>query len=350
MVRCPLCLENFAWSVAGELFEDAGGSFAPLNLAAVTDEAKRRDILRTAFLRCPNQAESATPHYLPVAYASYHAPLVFGLVGATRSGKSHLLTAMIAAIEAGELLPYGLTSSPVDFVVHRRFLDQRVTPFRRHGIQLDPTDEKVNTYADALLITSELGTWPVAFFDVAGGNLAQVGRTGRFLAGASGLIFVVNPSLALGMGTESDPAPLGGPVDSDDTFATVLGRLSGSERVLDLPATIALNKSDRLRFMPPVDSWLRCTSDGRLDADLMREESRAAYTFLHRHGAAPAWLSPFHKCRPCTLHFVSATGAEAVGGSFPRGVRPRRVLEPLLALLAMTGVLPGATAAEVGKR
>ena len=42
----------------------------------------------------------------------------------------------------------------------------------------------------------------------------------------------------------------------------------------------------------------------------------------------------------CTLHFVSATGAESQDGRFRRPVRFRRVLEPLVAMLGMAGVIP----------
>jgi hypothetical protein len=79
----------------------------------------------------------------------------------------------------------------------------------------------------------------------------------------------------------------------------------------------------------------------------MAAESRAAYAFLYQRGAL-AWLQPFHECRRCTLHFVSATGAEPRDGVYPRGVRPRRVLEPLVALLAMTGILAGPESGKVG--
>jgi len=349
-VRCPICLDTFAWPADGVFYERNGAEFLPVDLTAVTDERKRADILRSALLRCPNPSKDSTTHYLPAVYASYAKPLVIGMVGGSSSGKSHLLAAMIAAIEAGELLPYGLTCRPVDFNLHNEFLQSRARPFTMHGKKLEATKEGVTSYADALLVSSSAGTWPVAFFDIAGGDLGKVGKTGRFLAGAGGLIFVVNPSMALGMSTDEDPSPAVGGIDrSDDAFATVLGRLGGGARLIDVPAAIVLNKSDRLRFLPPVDSWLRLTGTGQVDADQIRAESRDAYAFLHLHNAR-AWLRPFHECRSCTLHFVSATGAEAVGGVFPRGVRPRRVLEPLIALMAMVGIISGPEAAEVGKR
>jgi hypothetical protein len=51
----------------------------------------------------------------------------------------------------------------------------------------------------------------------------------------------------------------------------------------------------------------------------------------------------------CTLHFVSATGVAARDGTYPGGTQPARVLQPLIALLAMAGVLTGSDADRVGR-
>ncbi|MEU6264435.1 hypothetical protein [Saccharopolyspora shandongensis] len=52
----------------------------------------------------------------------------------------------------------------------------------------------------------------------------------------------------------------------------------------------------------------------------------------------------------CTLHFVSASGSEAEPGEerFARGFEPVRVLEPLVAILAMAGMIGGEPAGRVG--
>ena len=115
-----------------------------------------------------------------------------------------------------------------------------------------------------------------------------------------------------------------------------------------MPVALVVNKADRLRLRPPVDEWLRARPNGTIDAARWRAESRDAYALLYRHGAH-AWLRPFHESEQCTIHFASATGSEAHGDTFARPVRPKRVLEPLLALLAMAGALPGPEAAKVGR-
>ena len=111
-----------------------------------------------------------------------------------------------------------------------------------------------------------------------------------------------------------------------------------------------LNKGDLVRFEDPVTRWLR-SGDGTLDAEEFLSESRDVYAFLHKKGAA-AWTLPYEVCRKATLHVVSPTGgvgqSEGEGGIYPRGVTPRRVLRPLIAMLAMTGVLTGPEAEKVG--
>jgi hypothetical protein len=338
-VRCPICLDMFTWPDTNQFYAFRGNDFAAYTIPPNLNRAKRDIILRDAYIRCPNPSgDREQSHYLPAVYGAYGEPLVIGLVGATRSGKSHLLAAMIAAIESGGLRPYDVTSRPVDFAVHDTFLRNAARPLLEKGTRLSRTDENIDTYTDALLITSPAGTRPVTFFDVAGGDLVKVGQTGRFLAGAGALIFVVDPETALRLDPDADVND--NRVLGDPTFATVLGRLNPGARHLDIPTAIVLNKADRLRATAPMDVWLRRPSTGRVDAASMHQESRDVYAFLHARNS-PA-LRPFHECRRCTLHVVSATGGEAVGQSYPRGAQPRRVLEPLIALLAMTGVLPGA--------
>ena len=73
----------------------------------------------------------------------------------------------------------------------------------------------------------------------------------------------------------------------------------------------------------------------------------------------PTWRStglaltePYQVCRKATLHVASPTGGAQEGedraSKYPRGVTPLRVLRPLVAMLAMTGVLTGAQADQIG--
>jgi hypothetical protein len=344
-VCCPTCLDTFLWDETG-LHEFFAGQYRPLDLSAVHEPRKRADRLRTAYKLCPNPSGDAPGHYIPASYATYPDPIRIGLVGDTRSGKTHLLAAMIGEIEGGALQPFKINAAALDVERHKAFLHSHVHPLLTDGVQLRWTELDVIEFADALILTSAETTRLVLFYDVAGEDLTKTGRPARFVAAVDALIFVVDPVVALpdALGENGTDGRAG--QRADRAFGVVLDRLRHRGGALDVAAAIAVAKSDMLRFTPPVDQWLRAPlQKGRFDERLVMQESRDAYAFLYAHGAT-GWLRPFHDTRHCTLHFVSATGADPRDGRLPRGARPQRVLTPLLSVLAATGVLP-APAPEV---
>jgi hypothetical protein len=167
-----------------------------------------------------------------------------------------------------------------------------------------------------------------------------VDETKQFLEIANGLFFVIDPEYL-----SARRQRLG-----DETFSNVLNVVKGKDRAGQVSAAIVFNKADRVRFDEPVSRWLR--SDSKvLDPVEFLLESRDVYAYLDVQGAL-ALASPYWLCDKVTLHVASPTGgagdSEGEGGIYPRGVTPRRVLRPLVAMLAMTGVLPGAEAGRVG--
>ncbi|BCJ55893.1 hypothetical protein Asp14428_73680 [Actinoplanes sp. NBRC 14428] len=337
-VRCPVCLEVFRWdSAAGQLFilsEDR--EYVPLRLSAEASPQKRSGAQRLAHIRCPNTSRDRPTHYLPLLYAAYRPPIVIGLVGASMSGKTHLLAAMMGAIENEGLAPFDLKADALDPMRHQTFMGEYTRRLLDHGQRLRGTVDGVADFADALLISSASGTWPVAFFDVGGEDLSRLKENTRFLSGVTALMFVVDPA-----------AVASSRAAKDDTFRSVLGMLHPASGYLDVPAAIIVNKADLIRFEPPVDAWIHRPSPTGLDPDAILAESRDAYAYLHRAGAT-ALLQPYRYCRRCTLHFASATGSQERGGTYLPGVRPMRVLGPLVALLAMSGVFGDATTRKVG--
>jgi hypothetical protein len=247
---------------------------------------------------------------------------------------------MVGEIQRGGLRDYGIDSRPIDHMLHKRFLDGWVRPLMSEGKALAGTQEGVVAFFDAFLMSQGNGSArPVALFDVAGGELTKVDDTKQFLEIADGLFFVVDPA-------QVDADGLG-----DDAFNTVLDLMQTTGRLPDqVSAAIVLNKADMVRFEDPIALWLR--SDSKvLDAAEFVRESADIYAFLDKRGAT-AWARPYHECAKATLHAASPTGgaAQRIGetGVFPRGVTPRRVLRPLVAMLAMTGVLTGTEAGKVG--
>jgi hypothetical protein len=243
---------------------------------------------------------------------------------------------MISAIDKGELNNYSLTFRPVDLVRHKNFVSKNVQPLLGRSTALSPTEERIISFADAFLIGQNANELrPVALFDVAGEELNNVDDAKRFLEIATCLIFVV------------DPDRFGKGEDGDSTFKVVLELIKDSNRLGMVSAAIVLNKSDQLRFDDPVALWLRRKDDG-LNSEAILRESADVYAYLHSKGAA-AWTRPYQECGNATLHFASATGGPKmeIDGRYPRGVRPQRVLAPLLSVLTMNGVLKPSPAAGI---
>lgn len=347
---CPHCLLPIEYDESLLVTIDAKGNRIPLDLSGEHRPAHRQDALRKAYHLCPHAGAGDEAHELPVPYLTNGEPLSIALVGSSSVGKTHLLAAILGEVELGGLEPYGLKCLPLNPEAHRTFLRERVQSLQQ-GRQLGRTGQQTFArFADGLLVSARGALpRPVVFFDLAGEDLAQDGEVARFLMGVDAFVFVLDPLRALRMPSldpvrEQNGLPrrdLG-----DEAFTTVLNRIPRqSGGLVGAPATIAVNKSDLVRFEPAVDRWLGRALPPRLDREALRAESRDAYAFLAHH-ASPAWLKPFDDCARCTLHFVAATGGQAKGDRFPHGARSRRVLAPLLSIFAMCGLLPEAEPSE----
>ncbi len=348
-VLCPVCLDYITWQEA-PLYERIvrEGRWAEVSLAGINNPVKRADRRRACYLRCPNPSKDTPEHHLPVTYRDHGDPVVVGLVGSHKAGKTHLLAAMIHEALNGGLDRYGLTVEPADEVQHKDFQTTQIERLLS-GLELSGTREDITTFAEMLLIRSGQESRPVVFFDIAGEDFTSSlgGRRARFLLGATALMFVEDLAQRIAaLRADGDAkAELG---TGNPYFTAALSRIRGRPDMRDLPAVIVLTKSDQLRYQYPVDAWLRReAAEEGLRADEFRAESADAYAFLAQYGAQ-ATLGVYHQFAKCTLHFVSATGIAADGGTYPRGIRPARVLQPLVALLAMVGVLDGAQARKVG--
>ncbi|MFI0976499.1 hypothetical protein ACH4SP_05670 [Streptomyces sp. NPDC021093] len=346
---CPHCRLPVVYDESRLFARNAKKEYKPLDLTAERRPMHVKEALRHAFQKCPH-APGDRPHYLPVPYLTHGEPLTVAMVGSSAAGKTHLLAAMLGEIEQGGLEAYGLTCLPLNPDWHREFLQEKVQRLHQ-GEMLDGTNQvPFADFADGLLVSGHGATRPVLFFDLAGEDLAQDNEVGRFLGEVGAFIFVLDPLRALRLAS-LDPVrervgihqrDLG-----DEAFTTVLNRIPRNGRYVDAAAAVAVNKSDLVRFDPAVDRWLNRPPASRFDVGTVREESRDAYAYVRHHGSR-AWLKPFDDCGRCTLHFVAATGGQERDAAFPHGVRPRRVLAPLLSIFAMCGLLPGADRDEVG--
>lgn len=336
------------------LYDDAERQYQSIDISH-WDPVKQAAMRRDGYHRCPNPSQDAPEHYLPASYASYGDPLVVGLIGAPESGKTHLLTAMIREAHAFGLAPYGLRASPLDFLRHQEFCSKFSDRFGE-GLQLPGTGKNVLEYADGLLLRDSSGLGrPVTFFDVAGEDLQSAvssGRGGRFLIGANALIFAHAAEDPLDLEERAKVKRNSSTQGENRAFTLALERIQAvrtEAQTAAIPAAVVLTKADRLRYVSPADKWLRRGTERALDAALLHAESRDVFAYLYQQGAA-ASLMPFEVFSRCTLHFVSASGGDVSVGKaeFPRGVRPMRVIQPLVAILAMAGVISGPEAEKVG--
>lgn len=336
-VVCPICLAEIPNWDALEHLKYSDGDYEKVVMssgATPTQQARER---LGAYVRCPASREPSA-HYLPARYGRFGEPVLLGFVGLTQSGKSHLLTSMIAGI--GKLSDYRIDVKPLDPAMHHRFLENSVKPLITRNEALPGTpDDATTDIADAFIVRQ--GNGPervVALFDVSGGVLAQTEKTMEFLWIADGLFFVI------------DPEHIKASKVGDDTFSNVLTIVRERVKPEPVSAAIVLGKADKARFAEPVARWLR-SGNGTLDPTEFLRESADVFSYLVEHEAG-VLTEPYRVCEKVTLHVASSTGGakegEDKGSKYPRGVTPLRVLRPLVAMLAMTGVLTGPQAEMIG--
>jgi hypothetical protein len=295
-----------------------------------------------AWVQCPAPRDEATAaHYLPARYGRFGEPVLLGFVGLTQSGKTHLLASMIA--EISRLSEYGIDVTELDRATHHDFVENSVKPLiAGHKVLPGTPDDARTKLADAFIVRQGNGTERVvALFDVSGGNLARTegDNTVEFLWIADGLFFVI------------DPDHIGSSRAGDETFDNVLAILMGARpKPEPASAAIILNKADKARFEEPIVRWLRAGNGSLEPAEFLRE-SADVYAYLEQHRAL-ALVRPYQACQKATFHVASPTGGaqdtEDRASTYPRGVTPLRVLRPLVAMLAMTGVLTGPQAEQIG--
>jgi hypothetical protein len=344
-VMCPVCLADIDNWDALDYWRhdpDADDEWMKIDVPADLSPTQRSRYQHGAYVRCEKGSVDGNVHHLPARYGRFGEPVLLGFVGLTESGKSHLLTSMVGRIEA--LSEYQIAIEALDPELHKRFMENSVEPLITRSEALPGTPDRATALRDAFIV--RYGAGPervVALFDVSGGDLAETGMGREFLWIADGLFFVI------------DPDHIARSKVGDATFGNVLSIIRDRAKPGPKGAAIILNKADKGRFEEPAARWLRA-GEGVLDPVDFLRESADVYAYLQRHGAL-ALAAPYEAamCEKATLHVASPTGgakeseeSEEKKGRYPRGVTPMRVLRPLVAMLAMTGVLTGPQAELIG--
>ncbi|WP_329341659.1 hypothetical protein OG866_37230 [Streptomyces sp. NBC_00663] len=355
-VECPMCLRALNWDTAERVVLDASGGMLPEADLPTHSAAERDAQLARTYVVCPGN-DDVPQHELPYRYPLFGTePVRIGLVGASSTGKSHLLAAMIdQARKSTVMARYGLRVEALDPQRYHLYLNEVVAPFIDGREELVATADRPELrYSTGLVVTDEHSgrSHSVVFFDVAGGRLERPGRESDFLNRLSALLCVVDPTRVYGLTSQ------GGTTGRDPAFEHVRQRLRQQQAnpalpFLPVPCALVVTKSDLLRFRGyrEIDGWLHEKPDAEGDLSTVERESEDVYAFLGARGGGD-WLQLAGECQGSTLHLASATGTgpraqadQAAARRFDETLfRQHRVLRPLLALLAMKGVMTGPAA------
>lgn len=338
-VECPICNRRINWRAAQPYRMGADGRPELIEREPRESDASWGDRLITAYRPCGEIDQPGT-HLLPYDFGDY-TPVSIGMIGHSSAGKTHLLAAMISRLCSNDpvLGGLGLSVGPLDLAVHQRYVADCITPLIVQRKQLPDTQAVTPVaFCDALKITNgDNRSFAVTFFDLAGERLIRPSDDEvRFYASAKALMFVVDP--------ESLPKRAGQPTGGDPSYEVALRRLSArqqrNEAFQPVAAAVVVAKADLIRFEDRlVNDWLALGSpDEEGELSTVERESEDVYAYLSERGAGP-WLRPAQQCFRSTLHFASATNGPARDGIFPGAFRQCRVLKPLLAVFAMTGIL-----------
>ncbi|SNS80099.1 hypothetical protein SAMN06893096_10879 [Geodermatophilus pulveris] len=362
---CPRCLEP----LTAPVWRDVTGAPARPPVERRGRWQRLVDPLRTDPPPAPSArdaagaaAASVVPtcprgHRLPPEYLE-RPTLVVGLVGLTGASKSTYLTVLIDLLHEGALAPLGVSvemdeESAARFDDHRyRLLVQRqqlplTLPLLGGGSSPDPF----------MLVLRGTGGGPavnLVFFDASGEQLYRsedMGQYGRFLYAASSLLVVLSPGVFPRLRPVADPGEdaigLARHTQMVVNLATVLRAARGlppDAHLDDVATAVVLSKADKLRGVPDFpagtlrDPDLRAVPLASWFADV-RATSSQLVDFLEASGGSNLLTAVLHRLPQPTVHAVSATGADARDGGYPR-IAPVGVLDPLLVLLARAGLLP----------
>jgi hypothetical protein len=368
---CPRCLERFAYSawqnsagqrVAPPPRPSAWRRFtdpfrvpeSPTDGTSPQQRAAMGDARRLTAV-CPKG------HRLPPEYLE-RPTVVVGLVGLTGAAKSTYLTVLLDLLYAGALAPLDISvemdeESADRFEVNYRqplMVDKRQLPLTPLLLEEGQSPEPLTVVFRRSSRGAPERSINVVFFDASGEQLYRkedLGRFGKFLYVASGIIIVLPPGIFPGLASAADPGEssigLARPTQMLVNLADLLRAARGLKKdayLADVSASVILSKADKLLSRPDFPA------DALRDPDLspaalprlfeeVRSNSGRLVDFLEANGGSNLLTALLGRLPDPTVHAVSATGSEPTGGRYP-SIAPRGVLEPLLVLLARHRFIP----------
>src|SRR3954452_4104869 len=373
---CPRCLERFSlsawqnaegqrvppppqpsrWQRLTESFRapEQSGTPQSTQFRAAMGDARRLSAV------CPNG------HRLPPDYLD-RPTVVVGLVGLTGASKSTYLTVLLDLLYAGALAPLDISGemdeeSADRFELNSRqplLVDKRHLPLTPLLLEEGQSPEPLTVVFRRTARGAPERSLSVVFFDASGEQLYRkedLGRFGKFLYVASGIIVVLSPGMFPGLQSAPDPGEasigLARPTQMLVNLAALLRSARGLKQdayLADVSAAVILSKADKLCSRPdfpadtlrPADLSAAELSPAGLPRlfEEVRANSGRLVDFLETNGGSNLLTTLLGRLPDPTVHAVSATGSEPTGGRYPT-ITPRGVLDPLLVLLARHRFIP----------
>src|SRR3954471_9311103 len=280
---CPRCLERFAlsawqnsagqrvappprpspWRRFTDPFRVPDG---PVDSASPQQRAAMGDARRLTAV-CPNG------HRLPPEDLE-RPTVVVGLVGLTGASKSTYLTVLLDLLYAGALAPLDISvemdeESADRFELNYRqplLVDKRQLPLTPLLLEEGQSPEPLTVVFRRSSRGTPERSLNVVFFDASGEQLYRkedLGRFGKFLYVASGLIVVLSPGIFPGLASAADPGEssigLARPTQMLVNLADLLRSARGLHKdayLAGVSAAVILSKADKLCALPkfPADA------------------------------------------------------------------------------------------------
>jgi hypothetical protein len=331
-IICPTCFSPLDWARATLWrWDDGRDEYVQIEIAETVNREERARMTRGAVVGCPDPGRVyGEMHFVPYEYGLHGKPIMLAFIGDAGSGKSSMLTALMSEIDRGGLDSFNVEIRAMDLALHRRSLNLYDEMHRWRRV-LPPALGAGVSFADAFVISSPHGERSVVFLDVAGVSYGLANKMAH-LGAADGFIFV------------ADSTRLWDEFTDNSISGGVLNLLQASDVLSRANVSVALTMGDMLSPKHPLARWLEMPSVG-LEGQMISLERAEILAYLESVGASGWWNKLRRECGKLTLHVVSAHGS--IGAPL-KASGPRRVLEPFVAMLAMTGVLNGEDAQRIG--
>ncbi|AGI47730.1 hypothetical protein TALC_00733 [Thermoplasmatales archaeon BRNA1] len=287
---------------------------------------------------------------------------IYVVLGSARTGKSHYLAVLVNTLMHSFSAEFGTELKPASQRTVSKYQNCYYKRLFQDGMELEPTpsyDTDRQSREPMIYYLShgegeERKTHTLALFDTAGSDLDSTNKLmslniGSFIAGAGGIVFLIDPLQVKAINERLRVD--GKPVPADDTedrlrYIADLVRMKNKLRPgkkIDVPLAVVLTKVDLLMKVPENDEEDRIVfgpesslhverEKGVFDRVNMNEVSAEVEEYLRRT-VGQGFVDTVNAFSDHEYFAVSALGKSPVNGAVPKGISPFRVEDPFIWLL-----------------